>query len=92
MDYQRMADSIASCAQALRSLDAGGSRGSQAVAALLETRDDLLDKVGVAEGRYREAGGALEEYAGALDRAQSDSLNALAAAKSAYAVDRKSVV
>ena len=85
LDYQRMADSIASCAQALRSLDAGGSRGSQAVAALLETRDDLLDKVGVAEGRYREAGGALEEYAGALDRAQSDSLNALAAAKSAQA-------
>lgn len=71
--------------KALRSLDAGGSRGSQAVAALLETRDDLLDKVGVAEGRYREAGGALEEYAGALDRAQSDSLNALAAAKSAQA-------
>ena len=85
LDYQRMADSIASCAQALRSLDAGGSRGSQAVAALLETRDDLLDKVGAAEGRYREAGGALEEYAGALDRAQSDSLNALAAAKSAQA-------
>ena len=85
LDYQRMADSIASCAQALRSLDAGGSRGSQAVAALLETRDDLLDKVGVAEGRYREAGGTLEEYAGALDRAQSDSLNALAAAKSAQA-------
>ena len=27
LDYQRMADSIASCAQALRSLDAGGSRG-----------------------------------------------------------------
>ena len=41
--------------------------------------------MGVAEGRYREAGGALEEYAGALDRAQSDSLNALAAAKSAQA-------
>ena len=41
--------------------------------------------MGVAEGRYREAGGALEEYAGALDRAQSDSLNALAAAKPAQA-------
>ena len=41
--------------------------------------------MGVAEGRYREAGGALEEYAGALDRAQSDPLNALAAAKSAQA-------
>ena len=41
--------------------------------------------MGAAEGRYREAGGALEEYAGALDRAQSDSLNALAAAKSAQA-------
>ena len=41
--------------------------------------------MGAAEGRYREAGGALEEYAGALDRAQSESLNALAAAKSAQA-------
>ena len=41
--------------------------------------------MGAAEGRYREAGGALEEYAGALDRAQSDSLNALATAKSAQA-------
>lgn len=41
--------------------------------------------MGAAEGRYREAGGALEEYAGALDRAQSDSLNALTAAKSAQA-------
>lgn len=41
--------------------------------------------MGAAEDRYREAGGALEEYAGALDRAQSDSLNALAAAKSAQA-------
>ena len=41
--------------------------------------------MGAAKGRYREAGGALEEYAGALDRAQSDSLNALAAAKSAQA-------
>ena len=51
--------------------------------ALLEARDDVLSKVEVAEGRYRAAGNALVEYAGALERAQTDSLNALVAARSA---------
>ena len=49
----------------------------------MEARDDILSKVEVAEGRYRSAGQALVEYAGALERAQTDSLNALAAARSA---------
>ena len=76
-----VADAIRRCADSLRALDAGGSRGSESVEALLETRDGILSKVEVAEGRYRSAGNALVEYAGALERAQTDSLNALAAAK-----------
>ena len=82
-DYVGVADAIRRCADSLRALDAGGSRGSEAVEALLETRDDILSKVEVAEGRYRSAGNALVEYAGALERAQTDSLNALVAARSA---------
>lgn len=82
-DYAGVADAIRRCADSLRALDAGGSRGSESVEALLEARDDILSKVEVAEGRYRAAGNALVEYAGALERAQTDSLNALAAAKSA---------
>ena len=82
-DYVGVADAIRRCADSLRALDAGGSRGSEAVEALLETRDDILEKVEVAEGRYRAAGNALVEYAGALERAQTDSVNALAAAESA---------
>ncbi|AOS46805.1 hypothetical protein BH719_02075 [Pauljensenia hongkongensis] len=82
-DYVGVADAIRRCADSLRALDAGGSRGSESVEALLEARDDILSKVEVAEGRYRSAGQALVEYAGALERAQTDSLNALVAAKSA---------
>lgn len=82
-DYVGVADAIRRCADSLRALDAGGSRGSESVEALLEARDDILSKVEVAEGRYRAAGNALVEYAGALERAQTDSLNALVAAKSA---------
>ena len=82
-DYVGVADAIRRCADSLRALDAGGSRGSESVEALLEARDDILSKVEVAEGRYRAAGNALVEYAGALERAQTDSLNALAAARSA---------
>ena len=82
-DYVGVADAIRRCADSLRALDAGGSRGSESVEALLETRDDILSKVEVAEARYRSAGNALVEYAGALERAQTDSLNALAAARSA---------
>ena len=78
-----VADAIRRCADSLRALDAGGSRGSESVEALLEARDDILSKVEVAEGRYRAAGNALVEYAGALERAQTDSLNALVAARSA---------
>ena len=82
-DYVGVADAIKKCADSLRALDAGGSRGSESVEALLEARDDILSKVEVAEGRYRSAGQALVEYAGALERAQTDSLNALVAARSA---------
>ena len=82
-DYVGVADAIRRCADSLRALDAGGSRGSESVEALLEARDGILSKVEVVEGRYRAAGNALVEYAGALERAQTDSLNALAAARSA---------
>ena len=78
-----MADQISHCAQSLRALEAGASRGADSVAALLEARDEIVDQVGVMEARYRQAGAALEEYAVVLDRAQSESLQAWYAARDA---------
>ena len=78
-----MADQISHCAQSLRALEAGASRGADSVAALLEARDEIVDQVGAMEARYRQAGDALEEYAVVLDRAQSESLQAWYAARDA---------
>lgn len=78
-----MADQISHCAQSLRALEAGVSRGADSVAALLEARDEIVDQVGAMEARYRQAGAALEEYAVVLDRAQSESLQAWYAARDA---------
>lgn len=78
-----LADQISHCAQSLRALEAGASRGADSVAALLEARDEIVDQVGVMEARYRQAGAALEEYAVVLDRAQSESLQAWYAARDA---------
>ena len=55
------------------------------MAALLESRDKVVDDVGKAEGRYRSAGSALTTYATALDRVQTETLHALTQARSAKA-------
>ncbi|WP_371174618.1 hypothetical protein [Buchananella felis] len=78
-----MADAIKRCADSLRALEAGASSRAESVTALLEQRDTLLDGIGRAEGRYRAAGEALETYSAALDRVQTDTLNALYAARQA---------
>ncbi|WP_371164617.1 glycohydrolase toxin TNT-related protein [Buchananella felis] len=78
-----MADAIKRCADNLRGLEAGASSRAESVTALLEQRDTLLDGIGKAEGRYRAAGEALETYSAALDRVQTDTLNALYAARQA---------
>ncbi len=66
----------------MRSLEAGASN-VDSVKALLESRDKVVDSIGVAEGRYRAAGNALTTYATVLDRVQSDTLHALRAAHNA---------
>ncbi|WP_371177039.1 TNT domain-containing protein [Buchananella felis] len=78
-----MADAIKRCADNLRALEAGASSRAESVTALLEQRDTLLDGIGKAEGRYRAAGEALETYSAALDQVQTDTLNALYAARQA---------
>lgn len=83
VSWTALADQISHCAQSLRALEAGASRGADSVAALLEARDEIVDQVGVMEARYRQAGAALEEYAVVLDRAQSESLRAWYAARDA---------
>ena len=83
VSWTALADQISHCAQSLRALEAGASRGADSVAALLEARDEIVDQVGVMEARYRQAGVALEEYAVVLDRAQSESLQAWYAARDA---------
>ena len=79
VSWTALADQISHCAQSLRALEAGASRGVDSVAALLEARDEIVDQVGVMEARYRQAGAALE----VLDRAQSESLQAWYAARDA---------
>ena len=83
VSWTALADQISHCAQSLRALEAGASRGADSVAALLEARDEIVDQVGAMEARYRQAGAALEEYAVVLDRAQSESLRAWYAARDA---------
>jgi hypothetical protein len=53
------------------------------VKALFESRDKVVDSIGVAEGRYRATGEALKAYASVLDRVQADTLQALHAAQAA---------
>ena len=83
-DYSGVADAIARAAATLRSL-AAGSSNADSVAALLESRDKVVDDVGKAEGRYRSAGSALTTYAATLDRVQTETLHALTQARSAKA-------
>ncbi|PKQ31524.1 MAG: hypothetical protein CVT62_06655 [Actinobacteria bacterium HGW-Actinobacteria-2] len=80
--YIGIADAISRAAATMRSLEAGVSN-VDSVKALLESRDKVVDSVGVAEGRYRAAGHALTAYAAVLDTVQADTLQALHAAKAA---------
>ena len=80
--YRQVADAINRCAQNLRALEAGASQ-AESVTALLESRDTIVDGVVKAENRYRVAADALDSYAQVLDRVQTDTLNALYAAKDA---------
>ena len=80
--YRQVADVINRCAQSLRALEAGSSR-AESVAALLESRDMIVDGVVKAENRFRVAADALDSYAKVLDRVQTDTLNALYAARDA---------
>lgn len=68
----------------MRQLSAGTVQ-SQSVQALMESRDSVLEGVGKAENRYREAGQALEDYAVILDRVQVETADALTKARSAAA-------
>ena len=51
VSWTALADQISHCAQSLRALEAGASRGADSVAALLEARDEIVDQVGVMEAR-----------------------------------------
>ncbi|HEX5857128.1 MAG TPA: hypothetical protein VFY91_03370 [Microbacterium sp.] len=81
-DYVDVAQTIRRTASRLRSLSVDGAI-SQAVDALAETASSVADDIAKAEARYRETGHALVSYAGRLEDAQSDSLEALYRARSA---------
>lgn len=80
--YKAVADSIKRIADNMRKLSAGTVQ-SQSVQALMESRDTVVEGVGKAENRYRQAGQALEDYAVVLDRVQVETAEALAKARSA---------
>jgi hypothetical protein len=66
------AESIASAASSLRSLD-GSSAQSDAVAAFMRKAADLESRLSAARGRYAEAGTALTAYSESLTTALDDS-------------------
>ncbi|MEU1971204.1 putative T7SS-secreted protein [Microbacterium sp. NPDC019599] len=81
-DYLAVADAIDRTARSLRSLGVDGQH-AEAVYALAETAGTVADDISRAESRYRATGDALVEYAGVLESAQSQSLEALYQARSA---------
>lgn len=80
--YTQVADAINRCVATLRNLEAGACQ-SQAVEALMGTKKDILDGLGKAEGRYRNAGEALTSYSTVLEQVQRDTAAALSVAQSA---------
>lgn len=80
--YREVANAIARAASTLRALEAGASQ-ADSVSALLETRDDIVDQISNAEGRYRTVGDALVTYSYTLDRVQADTATALSRARTA---------
>jgi hypothetical protein len=81
--YTTIADALNRAAGTLQTLDAGASSGSASITQLLSDCTQVLNDCQAAEGRYRAAGQALTTYAYALDTAQTTSLQALYAARSA---------
>jgi hypothetical protein len=81
-EYLDVADSIDSAAAAMSRLDVDGTI-SQAVDALMSTKEDTIGDVRRAHGRYEAAGEALVDYAQALERVQAETLAALEQARQA---------
>jgi hypothetical protein len=84
--YLDIAAAMKNAARLLRELDAADSQ-ADSVAALLETRDTVVDDVAKAEARYQAAGDALVTYANVLDSAQISARNA--ATSATYAEERR---
>ncbi|MCE1174897.1 MAG: DUF6531 domain-containing protein, partial [Propionibacteriales bacterium] len=81
-EYVATADAISRAAATMSHFEAGVSN-VDSVKALFESRDKVVDSIGVAEDRYRATGEALKAYATVLDRVQADTLQALHAAQAA---------
>ncbi|MEE6272338.1 hypothetical protein [Georgenia wangjunii] len=81
--YVEVADAIGRTVTFLRRLDEGTVHVSLAVDALTERAGEVADGVERAQGRYRETGLALIDYAPQLATAQEDSLDAWTLASSA---------
>src|SRR5690606_2255882 len=85
LQYVEVADAIARSVDRLRNLDAGGDHVSEAVDALMDTAREVAESIQQAEGRYRETGEALLEYAPVLAGAQDTTLDAWVMASEARA-------
>ncbi|MFD2794732.1 polymorphic toxin-type HINT domain-containing protein [Promicromonospora vindobonensis] len=81
-EYLEVAESIDSAASSMSRLDVDGTI-SQAVDALMATKEDTIGEVRKAHGRYVAAGEALVGYASSLERVQSETLAALDKARDA---------
>ncbi|GHH66535.1 hypothetical protein GCM10017772_06630 [Promicromonospora soli] len=81
-EYLEVASSIDNAASAMSRLDVEGTV-SQAVDALMATKEDTVGEIRKAHGRYVAAGEALVGYASALERVQSETLLALDKARDA---------
>ncbi|WP_189671468.1 polymorphic toxin-type HINT domain-containing protein [Promicromonospora soli] len=81
-EYLDVADSIDNAASAMSRLDVEGTI-SQAVDALMATKEDTIGEIRKAHGRYVAAGEALVGYASSLERVQAETLAALEQARTA---------
>ena len=81
-DYLEVAGSIDDAAGAMSRLDVAGTI-SQAVDALMETKEDTVSQIRRAHSRYQATGEALVDYASALERVQTETLHALERARQA---------
>ncbi|MDR7385392.1 polymorphic toxin-type HINT domain-containing protein [Promicromonospora iranensis] len=81
-EYLEVASSIDNAASSMSRLDVDGTV-SQAVDALMATKEDTIGEIRKAHGRYVAAGEALVGYASSLERVQSETLSALDRAREA---------